>query len=300
MCAVPSVKETLLKFDCDTQNLDALLMKVLADSKVSNNDMDMLFATASNSHLATVSRLVSTRNTITQHSRPLLQITEEDQDVSTSSDQPDQHRQVTYMKPHYDPGQAPPAITIALWTHIISFLLVVSLCWTDMLPVIGKGSSASNFWNLTRSGLLCHFGYDSHLLNPSNSSDILLRIDSAEACHQIVLFAWPFAISYLVFVLSSTQFLILSESSVFTVAMMTTALPLSGIWWSLFRMVGLSAQSNGELIEWSPMVTGELICSVLGLPIVLVGLILLFKAHFRERSYGKFVITCLRRQPADH
>jgi hypothetical protein len=50
------------------------------------------------------------------------------------------------------------------------------------------------------------------------------------------------------------------------------------------------------LIEWFPVVTGELICSLLGLPIVLTGVMLLCKAHFNELNYGNVVVTCLKRE----
>jgi hypothetical protein len=50
----------------------------------------------------------------------------------------------------------------------------------------------------------------------------------------------------MLFVISSLQFLIVSESAVFTVAVGTVALPLAGIWWSLFRMVGgATASASG-------------------------------------------------------
>jgi hypothetical protein len=51
---------------------------------------------------------------------------------------------------------------------------------------------------------------------------------------------------------SSLHFLIISESAVFTVAVGTIALPLAGIWWSLFRVVGVvtpSASGKGSLKE---------------------------------------------------
>jgi hypothetical protein len=42
--------------------------------------------------------------------------------------------------------------------------------------------------------------------------------------------------------------------------------------------------------------TGELICSMLGLPIVLTGVGLLCKAYFKEFSYGNVVVACVRHQ----
>jgi hypothetical protein len=49
-------------------------------------------------------------------------------------------------------------------------------------------------------------------------------------------------------------------------------------------------------LEWNPVVTGELICSILGLPIVLTGVGLLCKAFFKELSYGNVVVACVRQQ----
>jgi hypothetical protein len=49
-------------------------------------------------------------------------------------------------------------------------------------------------------------------------------------------------------------------------------------------------------LEWNPVVTGELICSMLGLPIVLTGVGLLCKAYFKELSYGSIVVACLKHQ----
>ncbi|XP_069691545.1 uncharacterized protein [Periplaneta americana] len=256
------------------------------------------------SRLATVSRLVSTRDSHShssvRHSRPLLQITEDSQDLPShqepSNGIPSEHRRhITYMKHQYcDPSNRPRTLSVALWLHLWTFVLVVALCWTDMTSVLGKGSSAAEFFNLTRNGLYCHFG--GHNKQAHNLSDDVTLVRNHEYCYQVTLYAWPFLTAYILFVLSSVQFLIISESAVFTVAMSTTALPLAGIWWSLFRMVGATAASSSGLLQWCPVVTGELICSLLGLPIVLIGVILLFKAHFKERSYGKVAIACLRQQ----
>ncbi|PSN51618.1 hypothetical protein C0J52_09089 [Blattella germanica] len=200
-----------------------------------------------NCRLATVSRLVSTQDShshSSRHSRPLLQLADESNETSSTAPL-EQRRHITFMKQHFcDSSSKPHTLTIALWLHLVTAVLVVCLCWTDMIPVLGKVST----------------------------------------------YAWAFVAAYVLFVLSSLKFLIVSESAVFTVAMATTALPLAGIWWSIFR---LTWKSSG-LVAWGPVVTGELICSILGLPIVLTGVVLLCKAHFKERSYGKVAIACLR------
>ena len=65
-------------------------------------------------------------------------------------------------------------------------------------------------------------------------------------------YAWPFLVAYIFFTFSSLHFLIISESAVFTIAVSTVALPLAGIWWSLFRVVGVVtplASGKGSLNE---------------------------------------------------
>ncbi|KAK7866636.1 hypothetical protein R5R35_011542 [Gryllus longicercus] len=221
----------------------------------------------------------------------MQQATEEDGDFSSLPQSQserntavlDQHRQVAYMKPLVITGSRPSAISIALWIHIVSLQLLIALCWTDMIPSFGKGSSASEFWSFFTSGFLCHFGVQSN--NAHNGTNMISL--ETETCKQMALYAWPFIISYTVFSLSFVQFLIISESSVFTVAMTTAALPLGSIWWSIFRMAPLESTNLQNLLQWSPSVTGELICSILGLPVVVVGLAILYKSHFQDNVLGK-------------
>jgi hypothetical protein len=85
---------------------------------------------------------------------------------------------------------------------------------------------------------------------------------------------------------------------------MTTALPLAGIWWSLFHMVPLQDGKLHKkiyinnlhelfmqigLLVWSPSFSGELISSFLGLPIVLAGLYVLCKSHFRDCYWSRMI-----------
>lgn len=55
-------------------------------------------------------------------------------------------------------------------------------------------------------------------------------------CHRVSNYAWLFILTYIVFAISLFTFLILSESTVFTVTIITSALPLIGIFWSLFEL----------------------------------------------------------------
>jgi hypothetical protein len=49
------------------------------------------------------------------------------------------HRQITYMRQQCcDSGTRPQALPIALWLHLITMVLVLALCWTDMTSVVGK------------------------------------------------------------------------------------------------------------------------------------------------------------------
>jgi hypothetical protein len=44
-----------------------------------------------------------------------------------------------YMRQHYcDSDIRPHALPVALWLHLITLVLVVALCWTDMTSVLGK------------------------------------------------------------------------------------------------------------------------------------------------------------------
>lgn len=251
------------------------------------------------SRLVTVSRLVSARDSHPQsstcHIRPHLQTTDESQQEQPVNSGARLHRQITYMRQQYcDSDVRPQALPIALWLHLITMVLVLALCWTDMTSVVGKGSSAAEFWNLTRDGLYCHFGGHNKMTN--NLNDEATSLITHDTCQQVATYAWPFLVAYIFFTFSSLHFLIISESAVFTIAVSTVALPLAGIWWSLFRVVGVVTPLASGLLEWFPVVTGELICSLLGLPIVLTGVVLLCKAHFKELNYGNVVVTCLKQE----
>lgn len=65
-------------------------------------------------------------------------------------------------------------------------------------------------------------------------------------CHKLSNYAWLFILTYVVFALSLFTFLILSESTVFTVTIITAGLPLIGIFWSLFEL--RTSGNTGEII----------------------------------------------------
>lgn len=82
--------------------------------------------------------------------------------------------------------------------------------------------------------------------NNTNSSKIdgnfvyaITKLDKNE-CRNTAAYGWVVVLSYTSFSISSIRFLKLCQSSVFTVAMMTPALPMAGIWWAIFT------QNSGE------------------------------------------------------
>ncbi|KAG5894568.1 hypothetical protein JTB14_021550 [Gonioctena quinquepunctata] len=163
-------------------------------------------------------------------------------------------------------------VHLVMWMHIIGLCFITMMFWLDLIPEVGKGSNATEFWNYTFNGFLCHF-----------KKPILPTVTENSPCGNVFMFSWIFMCSYILFVVMSMKFLILSQSAVYTIAVMSTSLPLVGIWWSLFH----APPNANEPLIWSPSITGELICSLLGLPIILVGLILLFKAHLKDYQWSR-------------
>lgn len=68
--------------------------------------------------------------------------------------------------------------------------------------------------------------------------------DRPADCHRLNSYAWLFIFIYVLFALSLFSFLVLSESTVFTVTIMTSALPLIGIFWSFFELK--TSESTGK------------------------------------------------------
>ncbi|KAG7212621.1 hypothetical protein KM043_012910 [Ampulex compressa] len=201
-----------------------------------------------NSFLYTVSRLVSSRDIRRRGSEEeggrLLHVTDPDPTI----------------RPKHFPK--PPILQTLFYIHVIAFFAVLTLCWLDTLPGIGRGLSPVELYRTVEHGLVCHFR-------------------SLDSCSNVSSHGWTFVLAYVVFVISILNFLSMCESAVFSVATATVSLPLSGIWWSIYKM---DIGPNGGSISWSPGVTGELICALLGLPIVLLGLGLLIRSHFRDRQ----------------
>lgn len=84
-----------------------------------------------------------------------------------------------------------------------------------------QGLSPVELYRTVERGLICHF-------------------KSGNLCANVSSHGWTFLFAYIVFAISILNFLSLCESAVFTVATATVSLPLSGIWWSIYRMdIGL-------------------------------------------------------------
>ncbi|XP_066600836.1 uncharacterized protein [Prorops nasuta] len=209
-------------------------------------NMVQLLTTQNNAFLYTVSRLVSSRDIRRRGSEEeggrLLHVTDPDPTIKPK----------TFPKP--------PVIQTLFFIHIIAFFAILTLCWVDTLPGIGRGLSPVELYRTVEHGLVCHF-------------------KGSGACYNVSSHGWTFLVAYVIFSISMLNFLSMSESAVFSVATATVSLPLSGIWWSIYKLdVGV----HGGSILWSPGVTGELICALLGLPVVLLGLGLLVRSHFRD------------------
>ncbi|XP_074097035.1 uncharacterized protein LOC141526128 [Cotesia typhae] len=205
-----------------------------------------LLTTQHNSFLYTVSRLVSSRDIRRRGSEEeggrLLHVTDPDP---------------TIKQKHLP---KPPILRTLFHIHAISFIVVLAFIWVDTLPGIGRGFTPRELYTTIEHGFKCHF-------------------KSSSSCTGVANHGWIFLFSYITFSISILNFLSMCESAVFTVAATTISLPLSGIWWSIYKM---DVGSNGGIITWSPGVTGELICALLGLPVVLLGLGLLIRSHFRD------------------
>ncbi|XP_012270816.1 uncharacterized protein LOC105694572 isoform X2 [Orussus abietinus] len=236
----------------------AMFFTVLERHYTTGPNVCQLLTTQNNSFLYTVSRLVSSRDIRRRGSEEeggrLLHVTDPDPTI----------------KPKNFPK--PPILKTLLYVHAIAFVVVLAFSWLDTLPGIGRGLSPADLYRTVEHGLLCHFR-------------------GSSSCSSIASHGWTFLLAYVVFSISALSFLVMSESAVFTVAATTVSLPLSGIWWSIYR---LDPGTSGGTVSWSPGVTGELICALLGLPVVLLGLGLLIRSHFRDN-----LLCCQDIQPPD-
>uniref|UniRef100_A0A1B0C9J1 Uncharacterized protein n=1 Tax=Lutzomyia longipalpis TaxID=7200 RepID=A0A1B0C9J1_LUTLO len=119
--------------------------------------------------------------------------------------------------------------------------------------------------------------------NNSNNraTNIVLERKISGDCGHCQMYALLLVGVYLIFAVCIVNFLIVAESAVFTVTVITATLPLVGIFWSIFK---ISKTTTIATLIWSPEISGEFICSLLGTPIVFLGLGLLCRAYVSENS----------------
>ncbi|CAG9771878.1 unnamed protein product [Ceutorhynchus assimilis] len=177
--------------------------------------------------------------------------------ASTSNEEPE----CQDNEPFNEAPMQKSAVHFAFWLHIFVWVLIMFTFWIDFIPGIGKGDTISESLNYTIQGIMCHFSHG---------------LDNNSVCKNVLWYSLAFQLSYVTFVISALKFLMLSQSAVFTIASTSFALPVIGLWWTLFY-----ASPSGALV-WSPKIRGEFVCSVIGLPIVSIGLGLLCKAHFED------------------
>lgn len=179
-------------------------------------------------------------------------------------------RQSLVKEPTLNPfAHQPPlsrTISYVFWTHTLAFATILAFIWTDFVGGLGKASIMSEFETYTHSGLSCLASGDA-------------------TCGRLSTYAWAFVITYIIFALSLAHLTVLAESSVFAISVASLAIPLSGVWWSL---VGSGDNPYDPLaLTFRPAVTGELICSLLGLPIVAGGVAFFFKYNWQESKKDK-------------
>lgn len=186
-------------------------------------------------------------------------------------------------------GKVPSSLSIVCWVYSVSCLIAVLFFWTSMIPTIGKSPTLNDLLKNLQTGIFCHFQPSS---SPVNNASFITTSSQQTLCGNLSLYGWLFVASLILFSFSAYHFLILCQSAVFTVALMTTALPLANIFWSLFRLI----PADGGYIEWWPNFTPELVCTLLGFPIITCGLVLFCKCQWTNTTQKELCCT-LRYHP---
>lgn len=79
---------------------------------------------------------------------------------------------------------------------------------------------------------------------PVKISHLILKSNRTGDCSQVAIYSWILILTYVSFSIFLLEFLIVTESAVFTIAVVTGALPLIGIFWSLFEMTNQGTLSK--------------------------------------------------------
>ncbi|GAB0094977.1 uncharacterized protein DMENIID0001_103030 [Sergentomyia squamirostris] len=117
--------------------------------------------------------------------------------------------------------------------------------------------------------------------NSTDAPHVVLEVKISGDCHICQIYGLLLIVTYIVFAVCFVNFLAVSESAVFTSTVVTSTLPLIGIFWSVFKIFPTATIAS---LIWSPEISGEFICSLLGTPIVFLGLGLLCRAYVTENS----------------
>lgn len=144
-----------------------------------------------------------------------------------------------------------------VWFTLASLATIMMLFWTDFFTALGKAGSPQEFVKLTSGGLRCHFHWGGD-------------------CGATALYGWLVAALHVAFLVLVGRVLAASHSMIFTLATTAIALPVQALWWALFTIGGPLG------MQWHPQVTGELIFSLLGLPIMIA--CLAFWSHIDRRD----------------
>lgn len=88
---------------------------------------------------------------------------------------------------------------------------------------------------------------NSHNQTPMKVSTLILNTNGRDDCGQLSIYSLLAICVYIAFIICLYNFLFISESAVYTVAVMSAALPVSGIFWSVFELTTLN--NMGKLIS---------------------------------------------------
>ncbi|XP_050735560.1 uncharacterized protein LOC127008065 isoform X2 [Eriocheir sinensis] len=130
-----------------------------------------------------------------------------------------------------------------VWFTLASLATTLALLWTDFFTTLGKAGSPSEFVHLAAGAWRCHFHWGGE-------------------CGPTALYGWSMAALHVMFLGLLGKVMAATQSMVFALATTALALPIQAIWWSLFTMGGPLG------MVWQPQVTGELVFSLLGAPVM--------------------------------
>ncbi|CAG7734119.1 unnamed protein product [Allacma fusca] len=150
---------------------------------------------------------------------------------------------------YYNPYSKISYVTVfnsVLWFQVSTWGFIASLFWTEFIPGFGIGKGPAE--------------------PPSFPSAVWSSFDKCfhDGC------SWWLIISIFVFSQSFTYLIFLIRSSLIAVCVSCLGFPIIGLWWSFFQI-------SQNVFVWMPVYSGELFCSMLGLPLIFFGTLYIFK-----------------------